>query len=72
MNIMINTVVLCLDYAGASKSWSDSLALTNKVFTFMFAAEAAFKFIGLGPQRFIKASLGRNTENYLKHRISRF
>ena len=54
MLIMINTVVLCMDYAGASDSWKNSLESTNQIFTFMFAAEAGLKFLGLGPRLYIK------------------
>lgn len=46
--IMLNTILLCMDYAGASEQYNDILAKINIPFCVVFAVEVVIKLIGFG------------------------
>ena len=46
--ILLNTLVLMMEYEGMSSTYEDSLEVTNIVLTFSFIFEMAVKIIGLG------------------------
>ena len=46
--ILVNTLVLALEYDGMPKSYSDGLAVTNLVLSISFIVEMVLKIIGLG------------------------
>ena len=47
--IVLNTIVICMDYYGSSKEYTDALSVCNTVFVGIFTMEALLKLIGLGP-----------------------
>ncbi len=52
--IIVNTVVLCMDYYGSSPAWSLALSLANAVFMGIFAFEMVVKLIALGPPQYFR------------------
>ncbi len=52
--IIVNIVVLCMDYGGAPDAWQLSLSLANAVFMGIFAFEMVVKLIALGPPQYFR------------------
>jgi Ca2+-binding EF-hand superfamily protein len=48
MSIVLNVLAMALTTNDMSKEYADAIELANNVFTFVFAAEAGFKLLGLG------------------------
>jgi len=47
--ILLNTIVLCMEFYGASAAYLNILAICNYVFVAIFTLEAVLKLVGLGP-----------------------
>merc|ERR1711871_1516600 len=54
--IMINVIVLSMEYYQQPKSWSDGLEMANIVFTGIFTMECLLKIVAFGPIRYVKDS----------------
>ena len=50
--VLCNTVVLCLDYYGASDAIVNGCALANTSFTLIFASEMGLRIIAIGPYKY--------------------
>ena len=48
--IILNTVVLCMDFYGSAQVYKDVIDNFNLVFVVIFTIEAALKLLGLGPR----------------------
>ncbi|KAG2493814.1 hypothetical protein HYH03_008033 [Edaphochlamys debaryana] len=57
--ILINTVVMCINWYGIPHDLEYALSLVNAVLTFYFVCELLIKLIGIGPRRFFRD--GMNT-----------
>eukprot|EP00762_Andalucia_godoyi_P008681 ANDGO_00428.mRNA.1 Muscle calcium channel subunit alpha-1 len=51
--ILLNTVVLAMDYYPESEAYANALWTANVVFTAVFVAELVIKFIALGPKQYV-------------------
>jgi len=52
--IVLNTIVLAMEYYGMSPVYSAFVGLTNVVLTFIFLAEMVIKLVALGPRNYVK------------------
>ena len=52
--ILINTLVLAMEYDGMPKDYEDTLATINLVLTIAFIVEMVFKVLGLGPKKYVQ------------------
>jgi len=50
--VLGNTIVLCLDYYGASDAIVAGCALANTCFTLIFASEMGLRIIAIGPYKY--------------------
>mmetsp|Transcript_36766 Transcript_36766/g.72162 ORF Transcript_36766/g.72162 Transcript_36766/m.72162 type:complete len:1575 (+) Transcript_36766:44-4768(+) len=50
--ILLNVLVMCMEYHNAPTTYSNALSIANDVFTYIYIAEMVVKLIGLGPQYF--------------------
>ena len=54
--ILVNTLVLAMEYDGMPKTYGDTLATINLVLTIAFIVEMVFKVLGLGPRKYVQDS----------------
>ena len=50
--VLGNTVVMCLDFYGASDSLQAACTLLNTVFTLIFASEMGLRIVAIGPYKY--------------------
>jgi hypothetical protein len=50
--VLGNTVVMCLDFYGASESIQAGCDQANTIFTLIFASEMGLRIIAIGPYKY--------------------